>query len=67
MNLKASKSPGLDGMPNEFYQTFRKDISHLFLWHAERNSHKRHVELFTKSRGDVTYTLKRKQVSVEKL
>ena len=29
-NLKANKSPGLDGIPNEFYQTFWKDISHLF-------------------------------------
>ena len=55
MNLKANKSPGLDGIPNGFYQTFWKDIAH-FLWHAERNLHKRHNELFTKTRGDITYT-----------
>ena len=56
MNLKANKSPGFDGISNEFYQTFWKDISHLFLWHAERNLHKRHDKLLTKTRGYVTYT-----------
>ena len=30
MNLKASKSPGLDGLTNEFYKTFLNDLKMLF-------------------------------------
>lgn len=30
MNLKSNKSPGLDGIPNEFYQCFWHQLSSLF-------------------------------------
>ena len=28
--MKTNKSPGIDGLPNEFYKTFWKDLDNLF-------------------------------------
>lgn len=40
MKLKANKSAGFDGIPNEFYQRFWIDISRVFNWHAKTNLYK---------------------------